>query len=104
MGLRYPPKRHRCGLRTPLTLFGGFGHWLVILAHERAPAPILAPFGYISIIYMIALGLIVFGDVPSSWTLAGAAIIIFSGVYLLFQERQSPGAEGPASSATVVEG
>ena len=85
-------------------LFGGFGHWLVILAHERAPAPILAPFGYISIIYMIALGLLVFGDVPGWWTLAGAAIIIMSGVYLLFRERQAPGAEGPASSATVVEG
>ena len=54
-------------------LFDGFGHWLVILAQEHAPAPILAPFGYTSIIYMIALGLIVFGDVPSLWTLAGAS-------------------------------
>ncbi len=87
-----------------LGLLGGFGHWLVILAHERAPAPILAPFGYINIIYMIALGLTVFGDVPSWETLAGAAIIILSGVYLLFRERQAPGSEGPASSATVVEG
>ncbi len=85
-------------------LFGGFGHWLVILAHERAPAPILAPFGYISIIYMIALGLIVFGEFQAGWALASAAIIIMSGVYLLFRERQAPGAEGAASSATVVEG
>ncbi len=84
-------------------LFGGFGHWLVILAHERAPAPILAPFGYINIIFMIALGLAVFRDVPSWWTLAGAAIIISSGVYLLFRERYAPGS-APASSATVVEG
>jgi len=84
-------------------LFGGFGHWLVILAHERAPAPILAPFGYISIIYMIAPGLLVFADVPSWWTLAGAAVIILSGVYLLFRERYAPGS-APAASATVVEG
>ena len=85
-------------------IFGGFGHWLLILAHERAPAPILGPFGYISIIFMIALGLAVFGDFPSWWTLAGAAIIISSGIYLLFRERQAPGSTVPASSATVVEG
>ena len=85
-------------------LFGGFGHWLVILAHERAPAPVLAPFGYINIIFMIALGFAVFDDAPSWWTLGGAAIIILSGVYLLFRERHAPGPEGSASSATVVEG
>ena len=86
-----------------LGLLGGLGHWLLILAHERAPAPILAPFGYISIVFMIALGFTVFGDVPSWWTLIGAAIIILSGVYLLFRERYGPGS-APASSATVVEG
>lgn len=85
-------------------LLGGFGHWLLILAHERAPAPILAPFGYINIVFMIALGYAVFLDVPSRWTLAGTAIIVSSGIYLLVRERQSAGEDGPASSATVVEG
>ncbi len=85
-------------------LFGGLGHWFVILAHERAPAPILAPFGYINIVFMIALGYLAFGDAPSGWTLAGAGVIISSGVYLLFRERHAPGSSGPASSATVPEG
>ncbi len=85
-------------------LLGGIGHWLLILAHERAPAPILAPFGYINIVFMISLGYLIFSDVPSWWTLAGSAIIISSGIYLLFRERQMAGSDGPASSATVVEG
>ena len=85
-------------------LFGGFGHWLVILAHERAPAPFLAPFGYINIIFMIALGLLYLAMPQAGGRSAGAAIIILSGAYLLFRERQAPGAEGAASSATVVEG
>jgi len=85
-------------------LSGGFGHWLLILAHARAPAPILAPFGYINIVFMISLGLIVFGDVPSWWTLGGAAIIVGSGLYLLLRERQTSDKAGPASSATVAEG
>jgi drug/metabolite transporter (DMT)-like permease len=85
-------------------LLGGFSHWLLILAHERAPAPVLAPFGYVNIVFMIMLGYFVFGDVPSWWTLAGAGIIIVSGIYLLIRERQQLGSSGPASSATVAEG
>jgi drug/metabolite transporter (DMT)-like permease len=85
-------------------LLGGFSHWLLILAHERAPAPVLAPFGYFNIIFMILLGYLVFGDVPSWWTLAGAGIIIVSGLYLLIRERQKLGSSGPASSATVSKG
>jgi drug/metabolite transporter (DMT)-like permease len=85
-------------------LFGGFGHYLLILAHERAPAPVLAPFGYFNIIPMISLGYLVFSDVPSWWTAAGAAIIIASGIYLILRERYVAGANGPASSSAVVEG
>ncbi len=85
-------------------LIGGFSHWLLILAYERAPAPVLAPFGYINIGFMIALGYLVFGDVPDWSTLAGTAIIIASGVYLLLRERQKLGRAGPAASATVVDG
>src|SRR5262249_47793626 len=85
-------------------LVGGVSHWLLILAYERAPAPVLAPFGYINIVFMIMLGYLVFGDVPGWWTLAGAGIIITSGIYLLIRERQKLGSDGPASSATVVEG
>ncbi len=80
---------------TPLTwfllamtgAFGGFGHWLLILAHARAPAAILSPFIYSQIIWMLALGYILFGDWPDPWTFAGAGIVIASGLYLLYRER-----------------
>jgi drug/metabolite transporter (DMT)-like permease len=75
----------------------------LILAHARAPAPVLAPFAYINIIFMVLLGYLVFADIPDQWTMTGAAIIIASGIYLLFRERQKLGGAGPAS-ATVVEG
>src|SRR4029450_7252594 len=45
-------------------LLGSVGHWLMILAHARAPAPVLAPFIYTQILWMVALGYLVFGDVP----------------------------------------
>jgi drug/metabolite transporter (DMT)-like permease len=68
--------------------FGAFGHFLMIAAHRLAPAPILAPFVYTQIVWMATLGYVVFGDVPSRWTLLGAAIVIASGLYLLFRERR----------------
>ncbi|MGD9069888.1 MAG: hypothetical protein PVJ46_11510, partial [Methyloceanibacter sp.] len=34
-----------------------------------------------------AFGFIVFGDVPSWWTIAGATIVILAGLYLLARER-----------------
>jgi drug/metabolite transporter (DMT)-like permease len=68
-------------------VFGGLGHWLLILAHQRAPAAILAPFVYTQIVWMSALGWIVFRDAPGPWTLAGGAIVIASGLYLWARER-----------------
>jgi drug/metabolite transporter (DMT)-like permease len=67
---------------------GAFGHFLLIAAHRLAPAAILAPFIYTQIVWMIALGYFVFGDVPNRWTLVGASIVIASGLYLLFRERK----------------
>lgn len=68
-------------------VFGAFGHWFLILAHARAPAPVLAPYLYTQIVWMLILGYVVFGDWPDSWTLAGAAVVIGSGLYLLVRER-----------------
>lgn len=76
---------------------GGFGHYLLILAHRRAPAPILAPFAYVGLITQSVMGFLVFSDVPSVWTLAGGAVIIGSGFYLLYRERVT--AKRPAAAS-----
>jgi drug/metabolite transporter (DMT)-like permease len=66
---------------------GAFGHWLVIGAHRRAPASVLAPFIYTQLIWMLILGWLVFGQWPDNWTLAGGSIVVASGLYLLYRER-----------------
>ena len=66
---------------------GGAAHYLLILAHKNAPAPVLAPFIYVGLIFQAAAGYAVFSDVPSIWTLAGGSVIIASGLYLLYRER-----------------
>lgn len=76
------------GAMLELGLVAGGGHLLLILAHARAPAATLAPYVYTQILGMITLGWLVFGNVPTLWTLAGAAIVISSGIYLLLSERR----------------
>jgi drug/metabolite transporter (DMT)-like permease len=68
-------------------LFGIVGHQFMMAAHARAPAPVLAPFTYTGLFWMTALGFLVFGDIPTFWTMLGAGIVIASGLYLLFRER-----------------
>ena len=67
--------------------FAAVGHWFMVLAHARAPAAILSPFIYSQIVWMLALGYILFGDWPDPWTFVGAGIVIASGLYLLYRER-----------------
>jgi len=73
-----------------LGLCGAVGHYLLILAHNFAGASVLAPFIYTSIIWMMVSGYLVFGDVPGWSTLVGAGIVISSGLYLLYRERNLP--------------
>jgi drug/metabolite transporter (DMT)-like permease len=72
-------------------LFGGCGHYLFVRAHRLAPVSVLAPFTYTQLLWVIVLGYLVFGQVPSVWTLTGSAIVIVSGLYLLNRERQRMG-------------
>lgn len=74
-------------LMVLIGVFGGVGHYLLIMAHRLAPAGVLAPFIYSQIVWTTSLGYLVFGDVPNHWTMAGAAIVIGSGLYLLYRER-----------------
>ena len=67
---------------------GAFGHWLMILAHHRAPASAMAPFGYTQLLWMIVIGWLVFGDKPPGATLIGAGIVIACGVFLAWRERR----------------
>lgn len=52
-------------------------------ALRLAPASIVAPFQYTQIVWAAVLGYLVFAETPHATTLAGAALIVASGVLLL---------------------
>jgi len=86
----WPESAFIWGLHIATGALGGLGHFLLILAHARAPAPVLAPFVYVELLFMILAGWLIFADVPDAWTLVGAGIVILAGLYLLLRERTPP--------------
>lgn len=75
-------------LMVMIGVLGSTGHYFLIAGHKLAPASVLSPFVYTQLIWVIIFGYLVFGQVPNSWTIAGAAIVIASGLYLLYRERK----------------
>ncbi|MEQ1577116.1 MAG: DMT family transporter [Hyphomicrobium sp.] len=86
-------------LLASLGILGGLGHWLFIHAYRMAPASVVAPFLYLQLISMVSFGYAVFGDLPDIFTLAGAAIVVGSGVYLFHRERVTSKSEAASQAA-----
>jgi drug/metabolite transporter (DMT)-like permease len=55
---------------------------------KLAPASVVVPYQYSMIVWAVMFGYLVFGDVPSAATIAGAAIIIGAGFYIYLRERE----------------
>lgn len=73
------------------------GHFLNSVAHRFATPAMLAPFSYLSLLYLSMASWLVFNQPPDQWFVLGAAIIIASGLYIWLRERQL------AKAASVVD-
>ena len=69
-------------------LFLIVGYLTSVAAMRHGDIGLVAPFRYTSLLWAIALGLIVFGDLPDFWTLFGATIVIAAGLFTIWRERR----------------
>ena len=69
-------------------LAGGLGHLCMAHAHRHATAAVLGPFLYQQILYMVFWGWLVFAQVPDAFVITGAAVVVASGLYLLWLEMR----------------
>lgn len=83
-----PPDMLHWVVLISLGFYGALGHWLLIKAYKQASASALAPYPYLQLVWAVALGFVIFGEVPDRYTLIGAAIIVASGLYIVHRERQ----------------
>ncbi|MDP6691067.1 MAG: DMT family transporter [Alphaproteobacteria bacterium] len=73
-------------LLAGMGVLGGLGHYILIRSLEFAPVAVLAPLSYTALMWNTLFGYLVFGDLPDRWTLIGAAILIATGIYILYRE------------------
>jgi drug/metabolite transporter (DMT)-like permease len=78
-----------------LGISGAIGQFGITEAFRRAPASVIAPIEYTALIWGFALDWLIWNTLPDRWMLAGAAIIVACGLYLLRRERVHAEAEHP---------
>jgi drug/metabolite transporter (DMT)-like permease len=76
-------------LMAALSVMATLAQWLLIKALSLGEASLLAPIGYIALIFATLWGLLLFGDLPDQWTVIGALVIVASGVYVWSRERKA---------------
>jgi len=86
IGVWRDPTTREWLLLVVLGVLGAVAHALFLKAYRTAEASFIAPFDYTKLLFAGLLGFLLFGEVPDGWTLAGAAIIMASTLYIARRE------------------
>ncbi len=76
-----------------MAIFALTAHYVFAAAFVRAEISVLAPFEYSMLLWAVAIGYLVWGDIPTTSMWLGAALIIGAGIYVAHREslrRPSP--------------
>ncbi|HUN47074.1 MAG TPA: DMT family transporter, partial [Stellaceae bacterium] len=84
-GWETPSWQGMIGLAS-IGLASGLGQFLWTQAFRLAPAAVLAPFNYTTMIWAIGFGYFMWGEMPTSMVLLGTAVVVGSGLYILYRE------------------
>ena len=82
-----PQSLEQYGMLTGLSLVAVTGHFLMTSAFSHSEASLLAPFEYTAVLWALLFDLLIWNVVPSPTTSIGAAIIVSSGLYIVYRER-----------------
>lgn len=69
-------------------VIGGLSHLFLTESYRYAPASVVAPFDYVALLWAFFFGYMLFGEIPSGYVYAGAAIVAGSGLFVIWRERQ----------------
>ena len=67
-------------------LLSGGAHYLLIETFVRAEAAVVVPFRYTALVWGLAIGFVVWGDIPSGLDWLGILLIVSSGIYIVHRE------------------
>ncbi|SMR82237.1 S-adenosylmethionine uptake transporter [Aliiroseovarius halocynthiae] len=83
-----PMQINDLGLAASVGLMSVLAQIAIIIAYRSAPAAVVAPTQYSQILWATAFGALFFGEFPDMWVGVGAAIIIASGVFIVWRESR----------------
>jgi len=63
--------------------FNAAAHFMVIEAFRLGNAAVVAPFRYTGLLWAMLVGFALWREVPDAWMLAGAAVVVCAGIYVL---------------------
>ncbi|MDA7964993.1 DMT family transporter, partial [Ruegeria sp.] len=69
-------------------VFSMLGYYGIVAAMRVGEASAMMPFRYTRLVFSMIAGMLMFNERPDAMTLAGAALIILSGLYTFFRERR----------------
>lgn len=67
---------------------GGIAQILMTESYRHAELSVVAPFEYTSLVFSVIIGFLFFGDVPTWFMLVGGLIVVGSGLFIIYRERQ----------------
>jgi len=82
------PTRPEAALLVGAGLLGGVGQILLTESYRHAETSVIAPFEYVSMILALVLGYLVFDELPTHTMLAGAALIVSAGLFIIWREQK----------------
>lgn len=74
-------------MMATLCVTGMTGHYMLIKAFEAAEASSIQPFAYLQTIFATMIGVMIFGETVSPWTILGGAIVVSAGVFAFWREH-----------------
>tara|TARA_B110000467_G_scaffold101404_1_gene91927 strand:+ start:2500 stop:3372 length:873 start_codon:yes stop_codon:yes gene_type:complete len=82
------PSAQGYGLLFAALIIGVSAYYALTLSMRLGDVAVVTPFRYVRLVFALFIGVTVFDEQLDAWTLGGAAIIILSGLYTFFRERQ----------------
>jgi len=80
------PGLEDCLWLLAISVISIFSHLLLIKSLQLAPAVILQPFNYFILVWAMINGYLFFGEILDTVTLAGASLVVASGIYIARRE------------------
>ena len=76
------------GLLALASVFLAAGYYLIINSMRHGEMSLIAPFRYSGLLFAVVLGYTIWGDVPNLVAWCGIVLLVGSGLYVLYHERQ----------------